>query len=51
MIFLKDDVLLDRDLTFEDVKPRLLGKTASAPQPTGLIDALRILAEHDMSVA
>lgn len=26
MIFLKDNVLLERDLTFEDVKPRLLGK-------------------------
>lgn len=25
MIFLKDNVLLERDLTFEDVKPRLLG--------------------------
>jgi xylulose-5-phosphate/fructose-6-phosphate phosphoketolase len=25
MIFLKDNVLLERDLTFDDVKPRLLG--------------------------
>lgn len=25
MIFLKDNVLLERDLTFEDIKPRLLG--------------------------
>lgn len=26
MIFLKDNVLLERDLVLEDVKPRLLGK-------------------------
>jgi hypothetical protein len=25
MIFLKDNVLLERDLTFDDIKPRLLG--------------------------
>ena len=25
MIFLKDNVLIDRDLKLEDVKPRLLG--------------------------
>lgn len=25
MIFLKDNVLLEKDLSFEDVKPRLLG--------------------------
>ena len=25
MIFLQDNVLLERDLTFEDIKPRLLG--------------------------
>lgn len=25
MIFLKDNVLLERDLTFNDIKPRLLG--------------------------
>jgi xylulose-5-phosphate/fructose-6-phosphate phosphoketolase len=25
MIFLKDNVLLERDLKFEDIKPRLLG--------------------------
>jgi hypothetical protein len=26
MIFLKDNVLLERDLKFEDIKPRLLGR-------------------------
>lgn len=26
MIFLRDNVLLERDLTFNDIKPRLLGK-------------------------
>lgn len=26
MIFLKDNVLLERDLQLQDVKPRLLGK-------------------------
>jgi len=25
MIFLKDNILLERDLTFDDIKPRLLG--------------------------
>lgn len=25
MIFLRDNVLVERDLTFDDVKPRLLG--------------------------
>ena len=25
MIFLKDNVLLEKDLIFEDIKPRLLG--------------------------
>lgn len=29
MIFLKDNVLLERPLKFEDVKPRLLGKLAA----------------------
>jgi len=26
MIFLRDNVFLEKDLTFEDVKPRLLGR-------------------------
>lgn len=36
MIFLKDDLLLERDLTFEDVKPRLLGETRFPAYWTGL---------------
>ncbi|KAL7935184.1 XFP N-terminal domain-containing protein [Trichoderma chlorosporum] len=31
MIFLKDNVLLERDLQFEDVKPRLLGHWGTCP--------------------
>ncbi|KAI9166471.1 putative phosphoketolase [Paramyrothecium foliicola] len=31
MIFLKDDVLLERDLKLEDVKPRLLGHWGTCP--------------------
>ncbi|KAF1983075.1 putative phosphoketolase [Aulographum hederae CBS 113979] len=31
MIFLKDNVLLERDLTFDDVKPRLLGHWGTCP--------------------
>ncbi|KAI9726623.1 MAG: hypothetical protein M1828_000990 [Chrysothrix sp. TS-e1954] len=31
MIFLKDNVLLERDLTFDDIKPRLLGHWGTCP--------------------
>ena len=31
MIFLKDDVLLERELTSEDIKPRLLGHWGTCP--------------------
>ncbi|KAF2270153.1 D-xylulose 5-phosphate/D-fructose 6-phosphate phosphoketolase [Lojkania enalia] len=31
MIFLRDNVLLERDLTFDDVKPRLLGHWGTCP--------------------
>ncbi|KAI6157830.1 XFP N-terminal domain-containing protein [Pisolithus tinctorius] len=31
MIFLKDDVLLERELTFNDIKPRLLGHWGTCP--------------------
>lgn len=34
MIFLKDNVLLERDLELEDVKPRLLGKQLHHVQKT-----------------
>jgi xylulose-5-phosphate/fructose-6-phosphate phosphoketolase len=31
MIFLKDDVLLERKLTHDDIKPRLLGHWGTCP--------------------
>ena len=31
MIFLKDNVRLERDLQFEDIKPRLLGHWGTCP--------------------
>lgn len=31
MIFLKDDVLLERALTHDDIKPRLLGHWGTCP--------------------
>jgi xylulose-5-phosphate/fructose-6-phosphate phosphoketolase len=31
MIFLEDNVLLERSLTFDDIKPRLLGHWGTCP--------------------
>lgn len=31
MIFLKDNILLERPLTFDDIKPRLLGHWGTCP--------------------
>ena len=31
MIFLKDNVLLEKELTFDDIKPRLLGHWGTCP--------------------
>jgi xylulose-5-phosphate/fructose-6-phosphate phosphoketolase len=31
MIFLKDNILIERDLTFDDIKPRLLGHWGTCP--------------------
>ena len=31
MIFLKDNVLVERDITAEDIKPRLLGHWGTCP--------------------
>lgn len=31
MIFLKSNVLLEKDLTFDDIKPRLLGHWGTCP--------------------
>ncbi|KAL9129582.1 MAG: hypothetical protein Q9217_002002 [Psora testacea] len=44
MIFLQDNVLLDRDLTFDDVKPRLLGHWGTCPGLTLVYSHLNLLA-------
>jgi len=31
MIFLKDNVLVEKDLSFDDIKPRLLGHWGTCP--------------------
>jgi hypothetical protein len=43
MIFLRDNVLVERDLKLEDVKPRLLGM----PCPS-LSDSTQLTAEQDI---
>ncbi|KAF2278006.1 D-xylulose 5-phosphate/D-fructose 6-phosphate phosphoketolase [Westerdykella ornata] len=51
MIFLKDNVLLDRDLTFDDIKPRLLGHWGTCP---GLILVYAhlnyLIHKHDLNM-
>jgi xylulose-5-phosphate/fructose-6-phosphate phosphoketolase len=51
MIFLKDNVLLERDLRLQDVKPRLLGHWGTCP---GLIlvwsHLNRLIRNHDMDM-
>ena len=44
MIFLQDNVLLERDLTFDDVKPRLLGHWGTCPGLTLVYSHLNLLA-------
>ena len=44
MIFLQDNVLLDRDLTFEDIKSRLLGHWGTCPGLTLVYSHLNLLA-------
>lgn len=44
MIFLGDNVLLDRDLKFEDIKPRLLGHWGTCPGLTLVYSHLNLLA-------
>lgn len=44
MIFLRDNVLLDRDLTFADIKPRLLGHWGTCPGLTLVYSHLNLLA-------
>ena len=43
MIFLKDNVLLERDLKFEDIKPRLLGECSIVISLKYLLILLRSL--------
>lgn len=43
MIFLKDNVYLDRDLKFEDIKPRLLGHWGTCPGLTLVYSHLNYL--------
>ena len=44
MIFLRDNVLLERDLQFEDIKPRLLGHWGTCPGLTLVYSHLNLLA-------
>ena len=44
MIFLQDNVLLERDLKFEDIKPRLLGHWGTCPGLTLVYSHLNLLA-------
>ncbi|KAF8630323.1 hypothetical protein AX15_002996 [Amanita polypyramis BW_CC] len=49
MIFLKDNVLLERDLTFDDIKPRLLGHWGTCPGLTLVYAHLnRIIQKTDL---
>ncbi|KAI9823003.1 MAG: hypothetical protein M1832_002657 [Thelocarpon impressellum] len=51
MIFLKDNVLLERDLTFDDIKPRLLGHWGTCPGLTLVYSHLnRLVAENDLDM-
>ncbi|KAF2836866.1 putative phosphoketolase [Patellaria atrata CBS 101060] len=51
MIFLKDNVFLERDLTFDDVKPRLLGHWGTCPGLTLVYSHLNyIIRKHDLTM-
>ena len=47
MIFLQNNVLLDRDLTFDDIKPRLLGHWGTCPGLTLVYSHLNLLATQE----
>jgi xylulose-5-phosphate/fructose-6-phosphate phosphoketolase len=50
-IYLKDNPLLDRPLTLEDVKPRLLGHWGTTPGLTFIYTHLnRLIVEHDLDM-
>ncbi|KIX09288.1 uncharacterized protein Z518_00367 [Rhinocladiella mackenziei CBS 650.93] len=51
MIFLQDNVLLERDLRFEDIKPRLLGHWGTCPGLTLVYSHLNLLVQkHDLDM-
>ncbi|KAL2423827.1 putative phosphoketolase [Exophiala dermatitidis] len=51
MIFLQDNVLLERDLTFDDIKPRLLGHWGTCPGLTLVYSHLNLLIKrHDLDM-
>ncbi|KAK5146926.1 hypothetical protein LTR04_000942 [Oleoguttula sp. CCFEE 6159] len=51
MIFLKDNVLLERDLTFEDIKPRLLGHWGTCPGLILVYSHLNyLISKHDLDM-
>ena len=47
MIFLKDNVLLERNLRFEDIKPRLLGHWGTCPGLTLVYAHLNLLIKRE----
>ncbi|KAK3067418.1 hypothetical protein LTS18_001132, partial [Coniosporium uncinatum] len=51
MIFLRDNVLVERDLTFDDVKPRLLGHWGTCPGLVLVHSHINYLIQkHDMDM-
>ncbi|KAI9875798.1 MAG: hypothetical protein M1830_007989 [Pleopsidium flavum] len=51
MIFLHDNVFLERDLTFDDIKPRLLGHWGTCPGLTLVYSHLNLLVtKHDLNL-
>ena len=47
MIFLKDNVFLERNLRFEDIKPRLLGHWGTCPGLTLVYAHLNLLIKRE----
>lgn len=47
MIFLSDNVLVDRDLTFDDIKPRLLGHWGTCPGLSLVYAHLNLLVRRE----
>lgn len=51
MIFLQDNVNLERDITFDDIKPRLLGHWGTCPGLTLVYSHLNLLiSKHDLDI-